>query len=160
MADAKGTTVRGGQTTQGTVEDKPDATIPTPVTAKAAAPTPTGDQSTPTPATEKGEAPTPVKADRPTPATEKAFKPITPDDDDKNPVKVKVPKDADEIAKEGTALGAAGADATGGNIPPVISSDQPIPGKRIWSLDADHNVNLRNGGPGSNTNPDLVELGG
>ena len=96
----------------------------------------------------------PVKTDQK--PDDKAFAPIKPDDDDKNPVKVSVPKNAQEVAKEGTALGLAGADATGGETA-FLSSD-PVSAKRVWALDADHNVNLRNGGPGA-TQPDLVELG-
>lgn len=87
---------------------------------------------------------------------EKGFAPIKPSDDDKNPVKVEVPKDAQEIAQEGTDLAAAGSEATGGDVP-FAEAAPATANKRIWSLDADHNVNLRHGGPGSETNPDLVE---
>lgn len=108
--------------------------------------------------TTQGAAADTPAADTPAAKKDEGFAPITASDDEKNPVKVAVPKTAQEIATEGTALGEANADATGGDAP-VLSSETPE-ATRIWSLDADHNVNLRNGGAGSHTSPDLVELGG
>lgn len=106
-------------------------------------------EQTPTPATEKQAAHAKAAA--------KDYAPIAASDEKANPIKVELPKNAQEIAKEGTALGEAGAEATGGDAPFLQPAEANA--DRKWALDADHNVNLRNGGPGSNTNPDYVEFG-
>jgi len=85
------------------------------------------------------------------------FAPIKASDDDKNPVKVELPKTPEAIAKEGTALSAAGSDDAGGNVPVVTDSGQPGTAKRLWTLDSDQNVSLRHV-PVAAT-PDLVEFG-
>lgn len=137
MADEKAKTTRGAQATNATVEDRPQ---------------------TPTPATEKQPAAEQAQAKQEKIAA-KDFAPINPDDEKANPVKVEVPRTAEEIAKEGTALGNAGSADTGGNVPFLAPATASA--NRKWTLSADHNVNLRGScnGPGAVAHPDLVELG-
>ena len=83
------------------------------------------------------------------------FKPIEPEDAKANPVFIELPKSDAEVAEEGTALADAGSEETGGSVP-FLSVKEPT-NKRIWSLDADLNTNLR--GIDGNK-PDLVERDG
>ena len=106
----------------------------------------------------KGDAP-PEDDDSTKEAPDKApepaeYAPIEPDDDEKNPVYVEVPKTDEEVAEEGTALAEAGSAQTGGAVP--FLSTEPATNTRIWSMDAAHNTNDRGGGRGAE-HPDLVE---
>lgn len=62
---------------------------------------------------------------------------------------VRVPKTPEEIAREGTALGVAGAFATGGS-PAVAEAEGEVPVdptiptyQRVWGMDADHTTDNR-----------------
>jgi len=84
------------------------------------------------------------------------FEPIEPDDDDANPVLVRVPKNDEEITAEGNALAAAGSEVAGGNLPNAFEPVQFV-NERVWAMDADHNTNARQGRHAWDTKPDYVE---
>ena len=62
---------------------------------------------------------------------------------------VVVPKNDTEVAKEGTALGLAGDEATGGNLTFAANSEEAVPApelvenERLWAMDADHTTRYR-----------------
>ena len=87
---------------------------------------------------------------------EPTYKPIEPKDEDANPVLVAVPKNDEEVAKEGNALAEAESVVSGGVAPP-FGEPNTTEKVRVWSLDADHNTNARQGRHAWDTRPDLVE---
>ena len=88
--------------------------------------------------------------------SEDDYTPIEPDDDDANPVLVRVPKNDEEITAEGNALAAAGSEVAGGNLPNAFEPVQFV-NERVWAMDADHNTNARQGRHAWDTKPDYVE---
>jgi hypothetical protein len=139
------------------VEEAPATDTESPPADQATEPPPTEappGEGLPAEGAPEGSAEAPPEEEAPTEPP--AYEPITAEDDEENPVFVKLPKTDEEVAEEGNALAQAKSIQTGGEV--TFAEERPVTGKRIWSLDAPHNTNDRQGGHGFHR-PDYVEHG-